>query len=126
MSVMPETSQAAVGPYIAVAAVRLALNARTAVFREAVLVKVPGAWPGGDGHGSDSGDDGNGGEGGGDGGNGGAGGSDGGDSGNHNMVFDFGCNQSVVPRFHACGLMTANQSSGPSLETAAASIVTMH
>ena len=107
MSVMPETSQAAVGPYIAVAAVRLALNARTAVFREAVLVKVPGAWPGGDGggdggegggnggnggdgggDGGDGGDDGNGGDGGGDGGNGGAGGSGDGDSGNRNMVFD--------------------------------------
>ena len=40
MSVMPETSQSAVGPYVAMAAVGLALYAWTAVFRAAVLVKA--------------------------------------------------------------------------------------
>eukprot|EP00964_Phaeocystis_antarctica_P031873 scaffold18028_cov63-Phaeocystis_antarctica.AAC.1 len=40
MSVMPEMSQSARGPYSAVAAVGLALNAWTAVFREAVLVNA--------------------------------------------------------------------------------------
>eukprot|EP00964_Phaeocystis_antarctica_P133746 scaffold97976_cov62-Phaeocystis_antarctica.AAC.4 len=40
MSVMAETHQSAMGPYVAMAAVRLALNAWTAVFREAMLVKV--------------------------------------------------------------------------------------
>ena len=49
MSVMAETSQSAMGPYVAVATVGLALNAWTAVFREAVLVKVPGSDGGGGG-----------------------------------------------------------------------------
>ena len=40
MSVMPETSQAAAGPYVAMAAVGLALYAWTAVFRESLVVKV--------------------------------------------------------------------------------------
>ena len=40
MSVMAETHQLAMGPYFAVAAVGLSLNAWTAVFREAVLVKA--------------------------------------------------------------------------------------
>ena len=40
MSVMPETSQSAMRPYVAVAAAGLALYARTAVFRAAVLVKA--------------------------------------------------------------------------------------
>ena len=40
--VMAETSQSAMRPYVAVAAVGLALNAWTAVFKKAVLVKVPG------------------------------------------------------------------------------------
>tara|TARA_B100000795_G_scaffold139702_1_gene104572 strand:- start:104 stop:226 length:123 start_codon:yes stop_codon:yes gene_type:complete len=40
MSVMAETHQSAMVPYVAVAAVGLASNAWTAVFREAVLVKV--------------------------------------------------------------------------------------
>ena len=40
MSVMDETSQVLMGPYIAVADAGLAMNARTAFFREAVLVKV--------------------------------------------------------------------------------------
>ena len=40
MSLMPETSQSAMRPYVAVAAAGLALYARTAVFRAAVLVKA--------------------------------------------------------------------------------------
>ena len=40
MSVMADTSQFDMRPYVALAAVGLALNAWTAVFREAVLVKV--------------------------------------------------------------------------------------
>ena len=40
MSETPETSQPATGPYIAMADAGLALTAWTAVFREAVLVKV--------------------------------------------------------------------------------------
>ena len=40
MSVMAETSQSAMGPYVAVAAVRLALYAWAAVFRAAVLLKA--------------------------------------------------------------------------------------
>ena len=40
MSVMAETSQSAMGPYVAVAAVGLALNARTAVSRAALVVKA--------------------------------------------------------------------------------------
>ena len=47
MSVMAETSQSAMGPYVAVAAVGLALNAWTAVCREALVVKVPGGDGGG-------------------------------------------------------------------------------
>ena len=42
MSVMAETSQLAIGPYVAMAAVGSALYARTAVCREALVVKVPG------------------------------------------------------------------------------------
>ena len=38
MSVMAETSQSAMGPYVAVAAVGLALNAWTAVRREALVM----------------------------------------------------------------------------------------
>ena len=40
MSVMAETSQSAMGPYVAVAAVGLALNAWTAVSRAALVVKA--------------------------------------------------------------------------------------
>ena len=40
MSVMAETSQSAIGPYVAMAAVELVSYAWTAVFREAVSVKV--------------------------------------------------------------------------------------
>ena len=40
MSETPETSQSATGPYVAMADAGLALTAWTAVFREAVLVKV--------------------------------------------------------------------------------------
>ena len=57
MSVMAETSQWAMGPYSAIAAVGSVLYAWTAVCREALAVKVPGG---------DGGDDG--GDGGGDGG----------------------------------------------------------
>ena len=39
MSVMAETSQSAMGPHVAVAAVGLAMNAWTAVCREALVVK---------------------------------------------------------------------------------------
>jgi len=42
MSVMAETSQSAIGPCVSVAAVGFASNARTAVCREALVVKVPG------------------------------------------------------------------------------------
>ena len=69
ISVMAETSQSAMGPYVAIAEVAFALKARTATFRETVLVKVPG------------GDGGDGGDGGGDGGDGGDGGSNGGEGG---------------------------------------------
>ena len=49
MSVTAETSQSATGPYVAMADAGSALNAWTAAFREAVLVKVPGGDGGGDG-----------------------------------------------------------------------------
>ena len=47
ISVMAETSQSAMGPYVATAAVWLMSNDWTAVFREAWLVKVPGGEGGG-------------------------------------------------------------------------------
>ena len=50
MSVMAETSQSAMGPYVAMAAVGSVLYAWTAVCREALVVKVPGG-DGGDGGG---------------------------------------------------------------------------
>ena len=72
ISVMAETSQSAMGPYVAIADVAFALKARTATFRETVLVKVPG------------GDGGEGGSNGGEGGGGGCrGGSGDGGSGTH-------------------------------------------
>ena len=80
VSVMAETSQSAMGPYVAMAAVGLASKARTAVFREALVAKM---YPvqtggGGDGDGSDGdGGDGDGGGGLGDGGEGLGGGGDG-------------------------------------------------
>ena len=79
MSVMAETSQSAMGPYVAMAAVGLALYARTAVCRESLVVKVPGGGDGdgGGGEGLGGGGDGDGGEGLGGGGDGGGG--DGGD-----------------------------------------------
>ena len=40
MSVMAETSQSAMGPYVAMAEATLALNAETAVFRAALVVKM--------------------------------------------------------------------------------------
>ena len=46
MSVMPETSQPTMGPYVSVAAVGLALNSWTAVFRAALVLKVAGQVPG--------------------------------------------------------------------------------
>ena len=51
MSVMAETSQSAMGPYVAIAAVGSVLYAWTAVFREALVVKVPGGEGGGGGGG---------------------------------------------------------------------------
>eukprot|EP00964_Phaeocystis_antarctica_P035912 scaffold20529_cov70-Phaeocystis_antarctica.AAC.6 len=42
MSVMAETSQSAMSPYAAMAAVGLALNSWTAVIRAALVAKVPG------------------------------------------------------------------------------------
>jgi hypothetical protein len=47
MSVMAETSQSAMGPHVAVAAVGLALNSWTAVCREALVVKTQGGEDGG-------------------------------------------------------------------------------
>ena len=56
---MAETSQSATGPYVAMADAGSALNAWTAAFREAVLVKVPGSGgDGGSGDGGDGGDNG--------------------------------------------------------------------
>ena len=40
MSVMPETHQSAMGPYFAMAEAAFELNSVTAVFREALVVKV--------------------------------------------------------------------------------------
>ena len=54
MSVMAETSQSAIGPYVAMAALGLALYAWTAVCREALLVKVPGGGGDGDGGGGEN------------------------------------------------------------------------
>eukprot|EP00964_Phaeocystis_antarctica_P075484 scaffold46572_cov60-Phaeocystis_antarctica.AAC.6 len=66
---IPETSQSAMRPYVAVAAVGLALNAWTAVFRKEVLVKVVAEGGGGLGGGIGGGEgDGGGGLGGGEGG----------------------------------------------------------
>ena len=49
MSETPETSQSATGPYVAMADAVLSLTAWTPVFREAVLVKMPGGDGGGEG-----------------------------------------------------------------------------
>ena len=49
MSETNETSQSAMGPYVAMAAVGSSLNAWTAAFREAVLLKVLGCDGGGGG-----------------------------------------------------------------------------
>ena len=54
MSVMAETSQSAMGPHFAVAAVGLALKAWTSVTREALVVKMQGG-DGGDGAGEGDG-----------------------------------------------------------------------
>jgi len=76
MSVMAETSQSAMGPYVAMAAVGLVLYAWTAACREALVVKVAPGTDGGDGGGG-----GDGGEGGCEGGGGGDGGGGGGEGG---------------------------------------------
>ena len=90
MSVMAETSQSAMRPYFAMAAAGPVLNAWTAVFREALVVKVfwivqaTSGGLGGDGEGGEglgSGGDGEGGEGLGGGGDGGGGGGGGGGAG---------------------------------------------
>tara|TARA_B100000768_G_scaffold21170_1_gene18789 strand:+ start:365 stop:583 length:219 start_codon:yes stop_codon:yes gene_type:complete len=47
MSVMAETFQSEMGPYVAVAAVGSSLTAWTAAFNEAVVVKVHGGGGGG-------------------------------------------------------------------------------
>ena len=73
---MAETSQSAMRPYVAMAAVGSALYAWTAVFRAALVAKVPGGDGDGGGGGAGGGGVGGGGEGGGDGG-GGDGGGDG-------------------------------------------------
>ena len=58
---MAETSQSATGPYVAMADAGSALNAWTAAFREAVLVKAPGSGgDGGSGEGSEGGEGGSG------------------------------------------------------------------
>eukprot|EP00964_Phaeocystis_antarctica_P152411 scaffold120287_cov55-Phaeocystis_antarctica.AAC.3 len=49
MSETPETSQSTTGPYVAMADAGLALTAWSAVFRDTLLVKVPGGDAGGDG-----------------------------------------------------------------------------
>ena len=79
MSVMAETHQSAMGPYVAVAAVGSALNASTAVFREALSVKVWDPWVQArvDGLGDSGGSEGGGGEGDGGGGDGEGGGGEG-------------------------------------------------
>ena len=51
MSVMAETHQSAIGPYVAMVAVGLELYAWTAVIKEALVVKVPGGDDGGEGGG---------------------------------------------------------------------------
>merc|ERR1719424_1050521 len=79
MSVMAETSQLPMGPYVAMAAVGSALYAWTAVCREALVVKVYCCGGGGDGGGGlGGGGEGGGGEGEGGGGEGGGGDGDGG------------------------------------------------
>ena len=55
MSVMAETSQSAMGPYVAIAAVGLVLYALTAAFRAALVVKVVGLGGGGGGDGDGGG-----------------------------------------------------------------------
>ena len=73
MSVMAETHQSAMGPYFAMAEAAFELNSVTAVFRDALVVKVQvqacvgvlGEGSGGEGGGGGLGDGGGGGEGGG-------------------------------------------------------------
>ena len=65
MSVMAETSQSAMGPYVAMAAAGSALYAWTAVCREALVVKVAASSDSGSGLGDGGDGAGGGGEGGG-------------------------------------------------------------
>ena len=60
MSVMAETSQSAMGPYVAMASVGLVLYAWTAVCRDALVVKVPGGDGGSEGGGGVAGGEGGG------------------------------------------------------------------
>ena len=76
MSETPETSQSVKGPYVAMAISAFSVKARTAAFRDILLVKVPGGDDGGVG-GVGGGAGGAGGDGGGDGGSGGGSGGDG-------------------------------------------------
>ena len=46
MSVMPETSHSAIGPYVAIASAGSVLYAWTAVCREALVVNIAGQVPG--------------------------------------------------------------------------------
>ena len=78
MSVMPETSQCAMRPYVAMAAVGSVLYAWTAVSREALVMKLYGAGGEGDGGGGEGDGGGELGDGGGELGDGGGGEGDGG------------------------------------------------
>ena len=79
MSVMAETHQSAMGPYFAMAEAAFELNSVTAVFREALVVKMQGGeGVGGDGGGGGGLSDGGGGLGDGGGGDGDGGGGEGG------------------------------------------------
>ena len=84
MSETPETSQSAKGPYVAMAASAFSVKARTAAFRDALLVKVPGGDAGGVG--GVGGVAGGGGGVAGGGGGGGGGGGDGGGDGDWNCT----------------------------------------
>ena len=70
MSVMAETHQSAMGPYFAMAEAAFELNSVTAVFREALLVKVSTMQASGEGEVEGGGGDGEGGGGEGEGGGG--------------------------------------------------------
>ena len=98
--VIDETSQSAMGPYSAIADATSATKTKTAFFREAVLVKVPGRLGcGGEGGEGDEG----GGEGDGGGGVGGGGESGGGGVGSDPMARSTGshCGRQATPRTEA-------------------------